>query len=328
MLALRTTTYGRDASPGRAFEPSMFTSTNAFRLSHENGFVRVDTAQVRTSGMRVGRVQSTGHLVDLTEDHAATFLFPRAGRLRVRVAASEFRITPQGAMLFAPNSRRTQVVAPSPDKMFDAVMVMTPLAELQAQINADPDTAGQFRGLSDGIALSAKVPGYARLSDLLSYISQHFSDRGTELSAAAVEGLAVLIEELMRNLIMETTSPHLAAPSKHASLSRVRQAEDYMRSRSDEPLSMAEVAREVGVGLRSLQLAFVEARAMGPRDVLNRMRLERAYERLKTADETESVTTIALDCGFSHLSRFACAYRIAFGESPSETLAKGRRAQS
>ena len=34
----------------------------------------------------------------------------------------------------------------------------------------------------------------------------------------------------------------------------------------------------------------------------------------------ESVTDIALRCGFTHLGRFSVAYRTRFGESPSETL--------
>jgi transcriptional regulator GlxA family with amidase domain len=98
-----------------------------------------------------------------------------------------------------------------------------------------------------------------------------------------------------------------------------------MRARSDEPLSMGAVAREIGVGLRSLQLAFLEVRALGPRDVLMQMRLDRAHERLLAAGPSDSVTSIALECSFAHLGRFPAAYRSAFGELPAETLARSRR---
>jgi transcriptional regulator GlxA family with amidase domain len=64
---------------------------------------------------------------------------------------------------------------------------------------------------------------------------------------------------------------------------------------------------------------------MGPRDVLLRMRLERARERLLAACPADTVTSIALDCGFAHLGRFPATYRTAFGELPTETLAQGRR---
>jgi transcriptional regulator GlxA family with amidase domain len=63
---------------------------------------------------------------------------------------------------------------------------------------------------------------------------------------------------------------------------------------------------------------------MEPRDMLLRFRLERARERLLKPGPTDTVTSIALDCGFAHLGRFPAAYRIAFGELPAETLARAR----
>jgi transcriptional regulator GlxA family with amidase domain len=78
------------------------------------------------------------------------------------------------------------------------------------------------------------------------------------------------------------------------------------------------------VGLRSLQLAFRAVQGEEPRATLARFRLEAARARLQSAQEGESVTAIALDCGFAHLGRFAVAYRRAYGERPSETLASRR----
>ena len=137
--------------------------------------------------------------------------------------------------------------------------------------------------------------------------------------------MAVLIDEFLSDLILRSTPLLTEERVLPAAWLRVRMAEEIMRARSDEPLSMASVAREIGVGLRSLQLAFMDARAMGPRDVLLRMRLERARERLLSAGPADTVTTIALDCGIAHLGRFPAAYRIAFGELPTETLARTRR---
>jgi transcriptional regulator GlxA family with amidase domain len=55
------------------------------------------------------------------------------------------------------------------------------------------------------------------------------------------------------------------------------------------------------------------------------MRLERAREHLLSAGLSDTVTSIALDCGFVHLGRFPATYRMAFGELPTETLARSRR---
>jgi AraC-like DNA-binding protein len=48
---------------------------------------------------------------------------------------------------------------------------------------------------------------------------------------------------------------------------------------------------------------------------------------LLRAEPDDSVTVIAMACGFTHMSRFALEYRRRFGERPSDTLRRvgGRR---
>lgn len=49
-------------------------------------------------------------------------------------------------------------------------------------------------------------------------------------------------------------------------------------------------------------------------------RLQLVHQRLLQAAADDSVTKIAVDCGFTNLGRFALAYRAKFGASPSDTL--------
>jgi AraC-like DNA-binding protein len=328
MLSIRTTEYRPDRKVGDAFEPNMFGATNAFALTHENGHIRVDTAELRAGGLKVSRVRSTGHMVDLTEERAATVLFPRSGQLRVRVAAAEYRISPKGACIFAPNSRRTRAEAPAQVGVFQANALMIPNTALRELVSVSRDDSTSWSGLQDGLPISAKLAGSLRLAELLDYVARHFDDGAAPISVRAAESLATLIEELLLDLVLRSSSALAEEPVLSASLHRVRLAEEIMRARSGEPLPMASLAREVGVGLRSLQLAFMEARAMGPRDMLLRMRLERVRERLMSAGPSETVTSIALDCGFAHLGRFPASYRTAFGELPTQTLADARRRAS
>lgn len=325
MLSVKTTLLDPDTGNSRGFEPNMFTTTRAFALTHPKGRARVDTAELSPGGPRVSRVQSTGHFVDLIEETAITAVLPRAGRLRIRVTASEYRITPQGGLLFPPNARRTLAEAAPGGPPFRAVALMCPHARVRERLNSDPDAAGVWRGLADGLAISAAVPGFVRLSGLIDCVTTLFDDPGAPVSRRTLEAFAVLMDELLCGILVETSESLREVRHLPAALRRVRLAEEIMRERSDEPLAMSDIAREVGVGLRSLQLAFTETRAMGPRDMLNRMRMERARERLLTARPDETVTAIALDCGFMHLSRFAGAYREAYGESPQATLARVRR---
>ena len=100
----------------------------------------------------------------------------------------------------------------------------------------------------------------------------------------------------------------------------VSHAEEYLRAHFEEPIAMADLARSIGVNLRSLQMAFRKHRGCSPREALNRMRLEEVKRRLLDDRQAVSVSAAAFDCGFTHLGRFSTLYRKTFGELPSETL--------
>ena len=105
---------------------------------------------------------------------------------------------------------------------------------------------------------------------------------------------------------------------------QVEIAEEIMRAKSGDPLSITALAARVGVSTRSLQLAFRQYRGMGPRQILEDFRLDAAHARLFAAAPGDNVTRIALDCGVTHLGRFATRYRARFGETPLATLRRRR----
>lgn len=107
---------------------------------------------------------------------------------------------------------------------------------------------------------------------------------------------------------------------------RAVQALALMRAEADGAVSIARIAERLGVGMRCLQLAFAAHYGMTPREMLTTLRLEKARSLLLAAAPEATVTTIALDAGFSHLSRFSESYRRAFGECPVETLRRRRAA--
>lgn len=84
-----------------------------------------------------------------------------------------------------------------------------------------------------------------------------------------------------------------------------------------------ETAQAVGVSQKTLELAFREVMDTTPGKYLALTRLNNAHHALAHADKPEtSVTEVAEELGFTHLSRFASAYRGLFGESPSATLSR------
>lgn len=115
-------------------------------------------------------------------------------------------------------------------------------------------------------------------------------------------------------------SPRDGGESRH----RAQQAFHLMCQHAEDELSISAIAETLGVGLRSLQIAFAEHYGIPPRDMLTRLRLERARAALMAAPAGARVTAIALEAGFTHLSRFSQSYRLIYGELPVETLRRAR----
>jgi AraC-like DNA-binding protein len=104
----------------------------------------------------------------------------------------------------------------------------------------------------------------------------------------------------------------------------VRRAEDYIEANVQEHISLPELAAATGIPIRTLTAAFRTHRGYSPMAFLSTRRFELARERL-VATSAPTVTAVALSCGFEHLGRFSAGYRARFGESPSETLRRGRK---
>ncbi|EKE71116.1 helix-turn-helix domain-containing protein [Celeribacter baekdonensis] len=103
----------------------------------------------------------------------------------------------------------------------------------------------------------------------------------------------------------------------------VRLAEDYIRAHVDEPISISDVAAAAGVSQRTLFDGFQRFRDKTPMAFLKAIRMEAVRKELLRADAMASgvsVTSIAVNWGFTNLGRFAESYRRRYGELPSVTL--------
>jgi transcriptional regulator GlxA family with amidase domain len=80
------------------------------------------------------------------------------------------------------------------------------------------------------------------------------------------------------------------------------------------------MAHVSGVSLRRVQEGFRQYVGASPRECLLGIRLERVRDELRRAENSRTVTEIAMRWGFTHTGRFAIAYRRKYGETPSQTL--------
>ena len=108
----------------------------------------------------------------------------------------------------------------------------------------------------------------------------------------------------------------------------VRLARDYIHSRLSEPLRLSELCRQANLKIRSLEYGFREVTGLTPVAYIRSLRLNAVRSALqqKTSGPQRSISEIAMDVGFWHLSQFAGDYRRFFGETPTETrrLARSR----
>lgn len=132
---------------------------------------------------------------------------------------------------------------------------------------------------------------------------------GRMLEEAAAETVAAQIAAVL---------PHRVASAQRRWLAR--RVEDYLRANESRPISIAELCAAVGAPERTLHHACREYFGLPPIALLRVRRLHRARRQLLERGRATTVTATATDWGFDHLGEFATAYRLLFGETPSQTL--------
>jgi AraC-like DNA-binding protein len=104
----------------------------------------------------------------------------------------------------------------------------------------------------------------------------------------------------------------------------VRQSLQLMTSEEGLLRSITDIASQLCISVRALEMAFRKELDCTPRDYLHRLRLQRAHDELTRArpGDGTTVTAVATRCGFGHTGRFAALYRQTYGVHPSNRLRK------
>lgn len=101
----------------------------------------------------------------------------------------------------------------------------------------------------------------------------------------------------------------------------IRKATEIIERRAHEPLTVPQIAAEIGCSLRALQDGYRKHLNMTPREHIGRVRMDRAHALLRSAaPDATTVAEIAARCGFNQPGRFATDYRKIYGVPPSTTL--------
>jgi AraC-like DNA-binding protein len=113
-----------------------------------------------------------------------------------------------------------------------------------------------------------------------------------------------------------------AAATRSAGRQPIERACDYALAHLFTPIRLEDLEAASGLKARALQLAFIKHHGLTPRQWILDRRLDAARARLADPQSERTVTSVALECGFTRLSSFSRAYEARFGELPSTTVAR------
>jgi AraC family ethanolamine operon transcriptional activator len=137
------------------------------------------------------------------------------------------------------------------------------------------------------------------------------------------------IQESLLAGLDEALLPAEARTARPGSFDRHRKLiarlDEVVEMFGSKPLYSDDLAAALGVSARTLQVAAQAVHGVSLHHYLRLKRLWAVRVLLVTGGDGVTVKAAALGNGFWHLGDFSSAYRRAFGEAPSETLARGRR---
>jgi AraC-like DNA-binding protein len=138
-------------------------------------------------------------------------------------------------------------------------------------------------------------------------------------SAAVRESLLGCIDGVLAEIVPARS----VSPANSSRQFRIfRQIREVLESSLARPIYSGELARQVGVSVRSMHDAVLRYYGMSLHRYLRLRRLWLVRRQLLAG--AESVKATAMAFGFWHLGDFSASYRLQFGETPSQTLAKSR----
>ncbi|NES76908.1 MAG: helix-turn-helix transcriptional regulator [Okeania sp. SIO1H6] len=126
---------------------------------------------------------------------------------------------------------------------------------------------------------------------------------------------------LISSIPIKLNSKSFLKPSRREKL--IAEAEKEMLAHLKKPLTLKQLAQNLGSSSSALSYAFQDLFGLSPMRYLKVRRLHAVRQLLKVSEpESCSIIILASKFGFCNSGHFAKDYKTMFGELPSETLSK------
>jgi AraC-like DNA-binding protein len=269
-------------------------------------------------GSILGSYATTGHEVDGGPQQDFRVLIARTQPLRVRVGRTVREIASAPAIGLCPASE--YVIETRGRNLMLRVQGFRIEAVL-SPLESDAD----MEEVRDSHFMDSSVKGLDHLHDFICHIVHYIDQEASGIidlpafKAAHDELLVLRAAQVLAN----AAAPDGRIKTVHNKPLLGRSIE-FIQARAGGPVGLVELATYCGASLRTLQILFRRELQCTITQYILKTRLERAHNLLKAAPPGTSITGVALQCGFNHMSQFAQSYRGAFGELPSSTLRRSR----
>ncbi|MGV1791899.1 helix-turn-helix transcriptional regulator [Rhizobium sp. A37_96] len=149
-------------------------------------------------------------------------------------------------------------------------------------------------------------------------------EAGEHPFAASPLGASLFMEALITAFVQSWPRSAQKTMIQSARPRNLKRALDWIQTHLGDEFTVADIARNAGQSVRSLQLSFQQNMGMNPQTYVQRLRLQQIHHDLLRGDTEENISDIAARWGFSHMGYFAARYRAMYGVSPSSTRSSRR----
>lgn len=201
--------------------------------------------------------------------------------------------------------------------------IVEPQANLVAFVNFHAVENRGWPGQPDRAQLIAAEP--ARFEALRAAVRDILTLASHSPEILSQPGMIDSVEESIVQAVDHALHPASFASEGSAAnlshyLSLVRRFDEFLTANGGRTLYSADVAKELGVSVRTLHNAVVAIRGMSMHRYTRLRRLWSVRQQLVQGPRVESIKAIALVNGFWHMGEFGSLYRELFGETPQQTL--------
>lgn len=266
-------------------------------------------------GISLERTRFPGVVAELTAEETTVVRVVKTLAGQVSISYGHRRFRGDGPWLLPPRTRTVRLSDP------DLLSMSLSLPVLQQR-------AAALLGLEEfGLRFHSGVPVSRAMAEyLVRAMVAAWRDQLPNAQAMVHRLVRAQVYDQLVTAVLHTFPStfldHPSAPTRGGPAPEaLRRSVAFMEEHLGEALTVAQIAAAARMSPRGLQAAYQREMDITPMAHLRSLRLEAAHADLLAADPiTTTVAEIAARWGFTHLGRFAAAYRQRYGRNPGTTL--------